>query len=49
MVPKRDWLETTFEDIAGVDTSRGVAMLPVAAVEQYGQAVSPTFLWQRTT
>jgi hypothetical protein len=49
MLPKRDWLEMIFEDIAGADRSRGVAVLPVTAVEQYGQAISPTFLWERTT
>jgi len=36
MLPKRDWLEMTWEDVAGADTSRWIAVLPVAAVEQHG-------------
>src|SRR5262245_18785443 len=36
MLPKRDWLEMTWEDLAGADTARWIAVLPVAAVEQHG-------------
>jgi creatinine amidohydrolase len=36
MVPKRDWLEMTWQDFAGADTGRWIAVLPVAAVEQHG-------------
>jgi creatinine amidohydrolase len=33
---KRNWLDMTFEDFAGADTARWIAVLPVAAVEQHG-------------
>jgi creatinine amidohydrolase len=36
MLPKRDWTEMTWTDLSGVDTSRWVAVLPLAAVEQHG-------------
>jgi len=36
MLPKRDWLEMTWQDIAEADTARWIAVLPVAAVEQHG-------------
>ena len=36
MLPKRDWLEMTWQDFSGADTSRWIAVLPVAAVEQHG-------------
>jgi len=36
MLPKRDWLEMTWQDFAGADTARWIAVLPVAAVEQHG-------------
>jgi creatinine amidohydrolase len=36
LLPKRDWLEMTFEEIVGADTSRWIAVLPIAAVEQHG-------------
>jgi creatinine amidohydrolase len=36
MLPKRDWLEMTWQDLAGADTARWIAVLPVAAVEQHG-------------
>jgi creatinine amidohydrolase len=36
MVPKRDWLEMTWQDFAAADTRRWIAVLPVAAVEQHG-------------
>jgi creatinine amidohydrolase len=36
MHPKRDWLEMTWQDIAGAATGRWIAVLPLAAVEQHG-------------
>jgi len=36
MMPKRDWTEMTWTDVAGGDTQRWIAVLPVAAVEQHG-------------
>jgi creatinine amidohydrolase len=36
MLPKRDWTEMTWTDLSGADTSRWIAILPVAAVEQHG-------------
>ncbi len=36
MLPKPDWLEMTWQDLAGADTARWIAVLPVAAVEQHG-------------
>jgi creatinine amidohydrolase len=36
MLPKRDWLEMTWQDFSGADTRRWIAVLPVAAVEQHG-------------
>jgi creatinine amidohydrolase len=36
MLPRRDWLEMTWQDLAGADTARWIAVLPVAAVEQHG-------------
>lgn len=36
MIPKRDWLDMTWQDVAGADTSRWVCVLPIAAVEQHG-------------
>ena len=35
-LPKRDWLEMTWQDVAGADTERWIAVLPLAAVEQHG-------------
>ena len=35
-LPKRDWMEMTWQDIAGADTGRWIAVLPLAAVEQHG-------------
>jgi creatinine amidohydrolase len=35
-LPKRDWLEMTWQDIAGAATERWTAVLPLAAVEQHG-------------
>jgi creatinine amidohydrolase len=36
MLPKRDWTEMTWTDLAGADTGRWIAILPLAAVEQHG-------------
>ena len=36
MLPLRDWMEMTWQDIAGGDTARWIAVLPLAAVEQHG-------------
>jgi creatinine amidohydrolase len=36
MIPKRDWTEMTWTDVAAGDTRRWIAVLPVAAVEQHG-------------
>ncbi|MGA2891870.1 MAG: creatininase family protein [Xanthobacteraceae bacterium] len=36
MLPKRDWMEMTWQDIAGAETGRWIAVLPLAAIEQHG-------------
>jgi creatinine amidohydrolase len=36
MIPKRDWTEMTWTDVAAGDTARWIAVLPIAAVEQHG-------------
>ena len=36
MMPKRDWMEMTWTDVAAGDTQHWIAVLPVAAVEQHG-------------
>ena len=36
MLPLRDWMEMTWQDMAGGDTARWIAVLPLAAVEQHG-------------
>jgi creatinine amidohydrolase len=36
VLPKRDWVEMTWEDFSGADKARWIAVLPVAAVEQHG-------------
>jgi creatinine amidohydrolase len=36
MLPKRQWMEMTWTDLAQTDTRRWIAVLPVAAVEQHG-------------
>jgi len=36
MMPKRDWLEMAWTEIAAADTRAWIAVLPVAAVEQHG-------------
>ncbi|MBO0718451.1 MAG: creatininase family protein [Rhizobiales bacterium] len=35
-LPKRDWLEMTWQDIASAATERWIAVLPFAAIEQHG-------------
>jgi creatinine amidohydrolase len=35
-LPLRDWMEMTWQDLAGADTARWIAVLPLAAVEQHG-------------
>src|SRR5215467_5264768 len=35
-MPKRDWLEMTWQDIAGAAAERWIAVLPLAAIEQHG-------------
>jgi creatinine amidohydrolase len=37
-LPKRDWMEMTWQDLAGAgaETARWIAVLPLAAVEQHG-------------
>ena len=34
-LPKRNWMEMTWQDVAGADTARWIAVLPLAAVEQH--------------
>jgi creatinine amidohydrolase len=36
ILPKRDWMEMTWQEIAGAQTTRWIAVLPLAAVEQHG-------------
>jgi creatinine amidohydrolase len=36
MLPKRDWMEMTWDDFSQGDPSRWIAVLPLAAVEQHG-------------
>jgi creatinine amidohydrolase len=36
MLPKHNWMEMTWQDIAGAETGRWIAVLPLAAVEQHG-------------
>jgi creatinine amidohydrolase len=36
MMPKRDWTEMTWTEVAAGDAERWIAVLPVAAVEQHG-------------
>ena len=36
MLPKRNWMEMTWQDLAGAETARWIAVLPLAAVEQHG-------------
>src|SRR5580698_5691897 len=36
MLPRRNWMDMTWQDIAGAETGRWIAVLPLAAVEQHG-------------
>ncbi len=36
MLPRRNWMDMTWQDVAGAETSRWIAVLPLAAVEQHG-------------
>lgn len=36
MLPKRNWTEMGWQDFAGADTQRWIAVLPLAATEQHG-------------
>ncbi len=36
MLPKREWSEMTWADFSAADTSRWIAVLPLAATEQHG-------------
>ena len=36
MLPKRDWVAMTWQDLAAAQTARWIAVLPIAAVEQHG-------------
>jgi len=35
-LPKRHWMEMTWPEVAGADTARWIAVLPLAAIEQHG-------------
>jgi creatinine amidohydrolase len=35
-LPKRDWMDMSWQDFAGASTARWIAVLPLAAVEQHG-------------
>jgi creatinine amidohydrolase len=35
-LPKRNWMDMTWQEIAGAETGRWIAVLPLAAVEQHG-------------
>jgi creatinine amidohydrolase len=37
MMPKRNWTEMTWTEVASGDTGRWIAVLPVAAIEQHGR------------
>ncbi len=36
MLPRRNWMDMTWQEIAGGETARWIAVLPLAAVEQHG-------------
>ena len=36
VLPKRDWVAMTWQDLAGAQTAGWIAVLPIAAVEQHG-------------
>jgi creatinine amidohydrolase len=35
-LPARNWMDMTWQDVAGAETGRWIAVLPLAAVEQHG-------------
>jgi creatinine amidohydrolase len=35
-LPERNWMDMAWQDVAGADTGRWIAVLPLAAVEQHG-------------
>src|ERR1700751_173445 len=35
-LPKRNWMDMTWQDVPGADPARWIAVLPLAAVEQHG-------------
>jgi creatinine amidohydrolase len=35
-LPKRNWMEMTWQEVASAETARWIAVLPLAAVEQHG-------------
>ncbi len=35
-LPKREWADMTWQDFAGADAARWIAVLPLAAIEQHG-------------
>jgi creatinine amidohydrolase len=35
-LPRRNWMDMTWQEIAGAETGRWIAVLPLAAVEQHG-------------
>jgi creatinine amidohydrolase len=39
-LPKRDWLDMTWQDVAAAKTERWIAVLPLAAIEQHGPHLS---------
>jgi len=53
-LPKRDWMEMTWQDLAGASTAGWIAVLPLAAVEQHGPHlplgvdtfVAEAYLWR---
>jgi creatinine amidohydrolase len=36
VLPERDWVAMTWQDLAAAETARWIAVLPIAAVEQHG-------------
>src|SRR5712691_8554442 len=39
VLPKRDWVDMTWEDLSGADKTRWIAVLAVAAIERHGPHV----------
>ena len=35
-LPKHNWMEMTWQEIAGAETARWLAVLPLDAIEQHG-------------